>query len=412
MNYDNYHALIRAKLVEASQKEYEAQLHRDSAAAKKKALAKAKTVAQQFAGKSYGIVKGVGKMTKEQHKKYFAHLHYTPVHEVVDDQVADVVELSEGVAKQTDILPNISYPEDHPAKSKKKQPLKTHKSGCAYNYGHDCNCGGSKTHASNCEHNYGHDCDCGLKEETVNEMFADQGSGSTEKENKEWAKKFALSKQNLHRVSVTVSDPNATAVTQRKAQIQKTVKIRGNDSKHAVQRAKQFYKTKGYKVHDANHIEELKEATEDRLDTACARLKQYDPADQVDDKACKAHLMSKHGHSEKVSDQAIADRTRMRALTSSPAFKANASMHSEEVELVETSQKELIKQHNALRKELEKKVSDSMSAWHASQRELKAHLETHPNYKAMKDKKDAKDNAQPYFEPGRDREPSKGPGYY
>ena len=43
-----------------------------------------------------------------------------------------------------------------------KKPLKTHKSGCGYNYGHDCDCGGTLTHASNCHYNYGHDCDCGL----------------------------------------------------------------------------------------------------------------------------------------------------------------------------------------------------------------------------------------------------------
>lgn len=46
--------------------------------------------------------------------------------------------------------------------SEQKKPLKTHKSGCGYNYGHDCDCGGTLTHASNCHYNYGHDCDCGL----------------------------------------------------------------------------------------------------------------------------------------------------------------------------------------------------------------------------------------------------------
>lgn len=46
--------------------------------------------------------------------------------------------------------------------SEQKRPLKTHKSGCGYNYGHDCDCGGTLTHASDCHYNYGHDCDCGL----------------------------------------------------------------------------------------------------------------------------------------------------------------------------------------------------------------------------------------------------------
>ncbi len=42
-----------------------------------------------------------------------------------------------------------------------KKPRTTHTSDCHYNYGHDCNCSGTKTHANDCSHNYGHDCDCG-----------------------------------------------------------------------------------------------------------------------------------------------------------------------------------------------------------------------------------------------------------
>ena len=55
------------------------------------------------------------------------------------------------------------------AENQNKKPLATHKSGCAYNYGHDCTCGGTLTHASNCDYNYGHDCDCGLKESELAE---------------------------------------------------------------------------------------------------------------------------------------------------------------------------------------------------------------------------------------------------
>ena len=45
-----------------------------------------------------------------------------------------------------------------------------HKSGCAYNYGHDCDCG-KKTpvHASNCAYNYGHDCNCAMSRQKTSE---------------------------------------------------------------------------------------------------------------------------------------------------------------------------------------------------------------------------------------------------
>jgi hypothetical protein len=56
-----------------------------------------------------------------------------------------------------------------------KKPLRTHKSGCGYNYGHDCDCGGTLTHASNCHYNYGHDCDCGLDELKHQQQNKQQG---------------------------------------------------------------------------------------------------------------------------------------------------------------------------------------------------------------------------------------------
>lgn len=52
----------------------------------------------------------------------------------------------------------------HEIYAAQKKPMKTHESGCHYNYGHDCNCNMTLTHASDCGHNYGHDCDCGLPE--------------------------------------------------------------------------------------------------------------------------------------------------------------------------------------------------------------------------------------------------------
>lgn len=60
----------------------------------------------------------------------------------------------------------------------------------------------------------------------------------------------------IHRVGVTVSDPNATAITKRKEKIFKTVRISGDSKEDAMNRAKQHFKRNGYKVHDTNYIEE------------------------------------------------------------------------------------------------------------------------------------------------------------
>lgn len=56
-----------------------------------------------------------------------------------------------------------------------------------------------------------------------------------------------------HRVSVTVSDPNHTAVSKRKELTSKRVIVNAENKDHAVAKAKEFYKKKGYKVHDAEY---------------------------------------------------------------------------------------------------------------------------------------------------------------
>ena len=56
-----------------------------------------------------------------------------------------------------------------------------------------------------------------------------------------------------HKVLVMVSDPNHTAVTKRKEQVMKKVIVNADDKNHAVVKAKEFYKKKGYKVHDAEY---------------------------------------------------------------------------------------------------------------------------------------------------------------
>lgn len=56
-----------------------------------------------------------------------------------------------------------------------------------------------------------------------------------------------------HKVNVTVSDPNHQAVTQRKEKIAKRVIVKSHTKEGAVEKAKEFYKKKGYKIHDAEH---------------------------------------------------------------------------------------------------------------------------------------------------------------
>lgn len=56
-----------------------------------------------------------------------------------------------------------------------------------------------------------------------------------------------------HKVVVTVSDPNHTMVSQRKEQQMKRVIVKADNREHAVTKAKEFYKKKGYKVHDAEY---------------------------------------------------------------------------------------------------------------------------------------------------------------
>lgn len=57
-----------------------------------------------------------------------------------------------------------------------------------------------------------------------------------------------------HRVLVTLSDPNATMASRRGEKIQKHIRITG-DLADAVNKAKAFYKKKGYRVHDAEVVD-------------------------------------------------------------------------------------------------------------------------------------------------------------
>lgn len=70
------------------------------------------------------------------------------------------------------------------------------------------------------------------------------------------------SKDQKHRVSVTVSEPDHPSVTQRKEKIQRFVRVTASDKDTAVQKAQKHYKKLGYKVHSAEHHSIVKEEAE------------------------------------------------------------------------------------------------------------------------------------------------------
>ena len=137
-------------------------------------LAEAKDVAKKWAKKPLTpmkpkmkdpvAVRGVGVMEKDQATRLFPGVEHVSTRLHKEEIVLPTEELNE---ISTASFPSVANKiRNSHQENQNKKPLKTHKSGCGHNYGHDCDCGGTLTHASNCDHNYGQDCDCGLKEET------------------------------------------------------------------------------------------------------------------------------------------------------------------------------------------------------------------------------------------------------
>ena len=62
-----------------------------------------------------------------------------------------------------------------------------------------------------------------------------------------------------HRVAVTVSDTDSSAVSQRGETVQKIIRVSGADQADAEKRAAEYYKRGGYRVHDVNYIGILSE---------------------------------------------------------------------------------------------------------------------------------------------------------
>lgn len=90
----------------------------------------------------------------------------------------------------------------------------------------------------------------------VQEAFADQGAGHSPEESV--AKK--------HRVSVTVVEPYIQNKDTSESQIEKFVRVTAKDRIEAENRAKQYYKKKGFKVIDAHYVSPVFEQamTEDK----------------------------------------------------------------------------------------------------------------------------------------------------
>ena len=66
----------------------------------------------------------------------------------------------------------------------------------------------------------------------------------------------------VHRIGLTVTDPNHPMVSKRKETIQKTVRITSDDREKAINSAKAHYHRKGYKVHDHHYLGTVNEEVE------------------------------------------------------------------------------------------------------------------------------------------------------
>jgi len=67
-------------------------------------------------------------------------------------------------------------------------------------------------------------------------------------------------KEAVHRIGLTVTDPNHPMVSKRKETIQMTARVKGEDREKAINGAIAHYKRKGYKVHDHHYLGVVNEA--------------------------------------------------------------------------------------------------------------------------------------------------------
>lgn len=168
----------------------------------------------------------------------------------------------------------------------------------------------------------------------------------------------------VHRVGVTVSDPNHQAVTQRKEKVQKFVRIKGGSHEEAVERAKKHFKGKGWKVHDAEHAGMVHE--EVQIDELSNELLQ-----RYKDKAkVSADELAAKGQHSKANDRYM---KHMQASgkqidrTMKNIHKAMQQRQNEDVELEEATQEELraaLNRHSERAIEANKRGDDAAVKMH------------------------------------------------
>jgi hypothetical protein len=76
-----------------------------------------------------------------------------------------------------------------------------------------------------------------------------------------------------HRVAVTVSDPNHTAVSKRKEQVQKFAKVTAGSEEDAIKKASAHFKKAGFKIHGAEHHSMVKEDLNELSNTTLGSYK-------------------------------------------------------------------------------------------------------------------------------------------
>ena len=112
-----------------------------------------------------------------------------------------------------------------------------------------------------------------------------------------------------HKVLVMVSDPNHTAVTKRKEQVMKRVIVNADDKNHAVVKAREFYKKKGYKVHDAEyHSPQPKSSMKtESVEEAFADQGSGTTGQSREDKRIAKLLQKKHKQQTPTKEQGVAE---------------------------------------------------------------------------------------------------------
>lgn len=145
-----------------------------------------------------------------------------------------------------------------------------------------------------------------------------------------------ITEATIHRIGVTVSDPNHTMVSQRKEKVQKFVRVTHDNESEAVARGKKHFAKKGWKVHDAWHAGKINEETEELDELSNQLLQRYK------DKAMKsADDLAAKGQHTKANDRYMKHMQASGKQISTTMKKIHARMNKEEIELEEATKDEL-----------------------------------------------------------------------